>query len=332
MLLKESEIRPDELLKGQAERLAADVARLMQYRSDFVEVPCPACGASTHHAKYEKYGVPFVQCDRCATVYANPRPQPQHLADYYQHSENYAYWNQYIFPASEEARRDKIFRPRVQRVLDLCQRFGIDTQTLLEVGAGFGTFCQELLKTQTFQQVIGIEPTPDLAQTCRDRGITILEQPIEAVQLSPASINVIVSFEVIEHLFCPQDFLAKCYELLAPGGLLILTCPNCKGFDILTLGVQSSAVDNEHLNLFHPASLSELVQACGFQVVETQTPGQLDAELVRKQVLSGQFSLDEQPFLQEVLIDQWETMGTAFQQFLTNSGLSSNMLIAARKP
>ncbi|MEB3295251.1 MAG: class I SAM-dependent methyltransferase [Synechococcales bacterium] len=332
MTFTEADIRPDELLKGQAERLAADISRLIQHRVDFVQVPCPACGAADCQPKFEKYGVPFVECDRCQTIYANPRPHPTHLADYYQHSENYAYWNQYIFPASEAVRREKIFQPRVQRVLDLCQRFEITTGTLLEVGAGFGTFCQEIQKTQAFQRVIGIEPTPDLAQTCRDRGLEILEQPIESVQLPLESLNAIVSFEVIEHLFCPQAFLQKCYQLLAPGGLLVLTCPNCKGFDILTLGVQSSAVDNEHLNLFHPASLTHLVTACGFQVVETQTPGQLDAELVRKQVLAGQFSLAGQPFLQQVLIDQWETVGSTFQQFLTENGLSSNLLIAARKP
>ena len=40
-------------------------------------------------------------------------------------SQNYAYWNDVIFPASEAVRREKIFRPRAQRMADLCRRVGV---------------------------------------------------------------------------------------------------------------------------------------------------------------------------------------------------------------
>ncbi|MBD2464237.1 class I SAM-dependent methyltransferase [Oscillatoria sp. FACHB-1407] len=330
-MLKESEIRPDELMKDQAARLAADIRRLLQHKHEFVHVNCPACGSSESQKAYEKYEIQFVICEQCETVYANPRPCPDHLDEYYRESENYAYWNKYIFPASEAARREKIFKPRVQKVLDICHRFNVPTQTLLEVGAGFGIFCEEMQKTEVFQQVIGVEPTPDLAQTCRDRGLKIIEKPIEHIDFGAEPINVIVNFEVIEHLFSPREFLMKCYDLLSPGGIFIVTCPNIKGFDIVTLKEQSSAVDNEHLNLFHPGSLAQLLESCGFEVIEQQTPGRLDAELVRKKVLSGEFDISQQPFLKQVLIDEWETKGEAFQNFLSDNKLSSNMLLVARK-
>ena len=40
-----------------------------------------------------------------------PRPSEAVMADYYAHSENYAYWAKHIFPASESVRRDKIHKP-----------------------------------------------------------------------------------------------------------------------------------------------------------------------------------------------------------------------------
>ncbi|HEY9619566.1 MAG TPA: class I SAM-dependent methyltransferase [Crinalium sp.] len=332
-MLKESEIRPDELMKAQAERLAADIQRLLRHKHEFVCVNCPACSSSRYHKAYEKYEIQFIVCEQCETVYANPRPRPEHLDEYYRESENYAYWNQYIFPASEAARREKIFKPRVQKVIDICRRFNVPTHTLLEVGAGFGIFCEEIQKTGIFQQVIGVEPTPDLAQTCRDRGLHIIEKPIEQIHFNPDEpIDVIVNFEVIEHLFSPQDFLVKCYELLSPGGIFIVTCPNVKGFDLVTLKEQSSAVDNEHINLFNLESLAQLLETCGLEVIEKQTPGRLDAELVRKKVLSGEFDLSQQPFLKQILIDEWETKGEAFQNFLSDNNLSSNMLLVAKKP
>lgn len=330
-MLEESEIRPSELMRGQIERHAADVERLLKYKHDFIMVPCPACGVQDNHKIYEKYGIQFVTCNNCETNYANPRPRPEHLEDYYSNSENYAYWNQYIFPASESARREKIFKPRVEKVLNICRKLNITTNTLLEVGAGFGIFCEEIQKTQIFNRVIGIEPTSDLAQTCRNRGIEIIEKPIEKIDFDQEFINVIASFEVIEHLFCPREFILQCYRLLAHGGIIVLTCPNSKGFDILTLGEHSNSVDNEHLNMFNVNSLTHLLEDCGFEVVEAQTPGRLDAELVRNQAISGKFDISKHPFLEYILMDEWDNQKEAFQDFLSANNLSSNMLLVAKK-
>ena len=66
-------------------------------------------------------------------------------------------------------------------------------------------------------------------------------------------------------------------------------------------------------------------------MLEVQTPGKLDAELVRKKVLAGEFELGGQRFLKQILIDKWQHVGEAFQEFLANSRLSSHMWIVARK-
>ena len=329
---KESDIRPSELMNEQAKRLAVDIERLLKHKSNFIQVVCPACDCCESDFVFEKHGLEFVVCKVCETVYANPRPRPEHLEEYYRNSENYAYWNQHVFPASEVARREKIFKPRVQKVVDICQKYQVTTNTILEIGAGFGIFCEEIKKTNLFKRIIGVEPTPDLANTCRKRGVEIIEEPIENINFDNIKIDIVVNFEVVEHLFNPKEFLEKCYQLLVPGGILIITCPNSKGFDIATLAEKSSAVDNEHLNLFNIKSLVSLIQRCQFEVLETQTPGRLDAELVRNQVILGNYNLEGQPFLQEVLVDSWDTLGKAFQDFLVDSKLSSNMLIVARKP
>lgn len=318
-------------MREQAERFAADVRRLLERRDSFLDVPCPACGSARTDTAFEKYGLTYVSCTRCETMYVNPRPTPKVLAEYYTTSENYAYWSRYIFPASEKARRENIFRPRAERVREICGRYNLQTDVLLEVGAGFGTFCEEMRRTGLFRHVIAVEPTPDLARTCRDKGLEVIEKPIEQVRLDVGTVDVVASFEVIEHLFSPADFLSHCASLLTPGGLLVLTCPNVKGFDIAVLQSLSDAVDVEHLNYFHPASLSYLAETCGFEVLEVTTPGKLDAELVRKKALAGMFDIEAQPFLKQVLVDKWEQVGDAFQQFLSDHGLSSHMWLVARK-
>ena len=310
-----------------------DVGRLLTRCGEFVEVTCPACGSSDKKPKYVKNGLRYMTCTQCQTFYVTPRPPPAVLDWFYSGSPNYAYWNEHIFPASEAARRERIFVPRVDRLVEICRKYGVATDSLLEVGAGFGTFCSELMSRKIFSRVVGIEPTPGLAESCRARGVEIIEKPIEHIDVADTSLfNVVASFEVIEHLFDPALFIVRMLALLQPGGLIMLTCPNGQGFDIQTLGTVSDTVDHEHLNYFNPHSLSRLLAANGLEVLESFTPGKLDAELVRNKVLDGAFDLQGQPFLQKVLVDEWEIRGAAFQDFLQATGASSNLWVVAQKP
>lgn len=329
--LRETEIRPDHLMEEQAKRFAADVARLLSRQSEFVAVKCPACDANDPRPAFRKHDLNYVTCPSCETLYINPRPTPEVLEMYYTTSENYAFWNEHIFPASETTRREKIFRPRAQQVAEICGKYGVPLSTLLEVGSGFGTFCEELRALGLFKRLLAVEPTPGLAATCRSRGIEVIEKPIEHVELQGTNVDVVASFEVMEHLFAPADFVRQCARLLAPGGLFIATCPNGQGFDVATLRELSNTVDPEHLNYFNPESLSELVRSHGFTVLEVRTPGKLDAELVRKRVLSGEFDLSAQPFLRRILVDAWEELGGPFQDFLAANCLSSHMWLVARR-
>lgn len=330
--LSEQELCPDELLAGQEAALARDIARLHARAAEFVAVHCPACRETKREEVFAKFGFRFVTCPTCHTLYMTPRPSPQLMADYYASSENYAYWAKYIFPASEAARREKVHKPWLTRVLGYSKRHGVRTGTLVEVGPGFGTFAAVALASGSFEQVLTIEPTPDMARACRSRGVPVIEKRIEDV--APADIpaaDILCAFEVIEHLFDPAGFVTKMSWLVRPGGLLVLSCPNGQGFDIVTLGAGSLAIDNEHVNLFNPSSLSMLVAQCGFEVIEVSTPGRLDAEFVRAAALKGELDLSEQPLLRRVLIDDWERLGWPFQEFLAGNGLSSHMWMAARR-
>lgn len=329
--LTEGELCPPELLGGQEEAFARDVARLRARRDEFVRVPCPACGAGAGVPAIEKWGFTWRACPSCTTHYMSPRPSEAVMADYYADSENYAYWAAHIFPASEDARREKVHRPWLERILGYCRAEGVPTGTLVEVGPGFGTFAALATASGAFDRVVAVEPTPQLAAACRDRGVETVEARVEdAGHLLPPA-DVVVAFEVIEHLHDPSRFVAMAARLVRPGGLLVLSCPNARGFDIQTLGADSLAVDPEHVNLFTPESLGGLIASHGFTVVSSTTPGRLDAEFVREAARDGRLDLAGQPFLERVLVDEWDRLGGPFQAFLAEHGLSSHMWIAARR-
>lgn len=331
-ILKEQDIRPVKLMAKQRIAAMTDIGRMLSRCSEFVHVSCPACGANESVPKFEKNGIAYVDCKVCQTFYVNPRPPSDVLDWFYRGSPNYAYWNEVIFPASETARLERIFVPRVDRLLELCRAYAVNTNAILEVGAGFGTFCAEVKRRNVFTRVVAVEPTPDLASTCRGRGLEVLELPVEQIQLEATELfDVVASFEVIEHLFAPVDFVGHMSRLLKPGGIMMLACPNGQGFDIETLGTASNTVDHEHLNYFNPKSLAGLLVQSGLEILESFTPGKLDADLVRNKILTGEFDVTKQPFLKKVLVDEWESSGAAFQDFLVQQGMSSNMWVVARK-
>jgi len=329
--VKENDIRPKSLMQDNAACVEADKDYLRDRRSDWIDVVCPACAQAAQTAFGEKDGFSYVQCDSCKTVYTSPRPDEALLKEFYAQSKNYEYWNKYIFPASNEARKKGIYRPRAEMMVEACKGYGIRGGSFVEIGAGFGSFCEVVDSLGFFDEIIAIEPTTDLAETCRQKGFTVLNQMIETVEETLAA-DVIASYEVVEHLFNPFAFLEKCNRLLRPGGLLFLSCPNFKGFDMNTLGVLSDSFDHEHINYFHPRSLTDLLVRAGYEVKTVYTPGKLDASIVRGALQEGKINTTGNKLVDHVLGEGWDEFGADFQKMITDYGLSSHMMVVAQKP
>jgi len=324
-----NDIRPDELMAGQQSAMHADIDWLRARRDEFVAVACPACGGVKNEPLYEKFGLEHCRCPACATQFVCPRPDQDTLAAFYAQSANYAYWAKHVFPASKEARRERLFKPRAALASQLARDAGLRNPVLIEVGAAYGLFCDEAARTGAFSRVIGIEPTPDLAQICRGMGIEIIEAPYERAA-PDAKADLVAAFEVIEHLFDPGAFLRWCHAMLNPGGVLFLTCPNIAGFETTLLGQASGSVDHEHLNLFTPESLTGLAEKCGFASVLIETPGELDVDLVKRALEEGTLDAAKlDPVLHRLLRDADDE---ALQSAIKSAGMSSHMRIVARKP
>jgi len=326
----EEEIRPSKLMDDKEQYVISDRNFLLSQKDRWVFVTCPACGSPDSIFFGNKNSFEYVECTKCCTVYTNPRPSQELLHQFYATSQNYAYWNKHIFPATDSIRRERIFRPRAHLLENYLKKYHYSGGVFMEVGAAFGSFCQELAALNLFEQIIALEPTPDLAETCRRKGFNVIQAPIEEIDKIGIA-DVIAAFEVLEHLFAPSAFIGQCSRLLKPNGILYLSCPNVKGFDISTLRMLSNTFDHEHINYFHPASLSLLLETHGFEVLDVATPGCLDAEITRKYALQSTLDLSAQPFLSQVLVDRWEELGQKFQTFLAKNQMSSHMIVICKK-
>ena len=324
----EDDIRPSDLMDDVRKAYQADLDWLLDRKSEFVKVDCPACQSEESDEAFVKNKLTYLSCCNCKTIYISPRPSLDLISSFYENSQGYKYWAEKIFPASENIRKESIFKPRAEEVIHYCKNYNINNELLVEIGSGFGTFSQVMKELGYFNRVISIEPNSDLAEKCREKGLEVINSVVEDVKLSDKA-DVIVSFEVIEHLFSVKEFLVDSKKILKNNGLAIFSCPNILGFDNLVLGSESSTVDHEHLNYFHPESLKLLFTNCGFNVVKVTTPGKLDADIVRNHAISHPDFLSKNPFLKNVLIDRWDTVGDNFQKFLSDNNMSGHMWIVA---
>lgn len=328
--MRESDIRPDNLLHEVLKLHESDVLDIMKNKDHFIEVPCPCCKKRDGVFQYEKEEFKFVKCNNCGVVYINPRPTAEMLSDFYANSKSMKYWNDVLFPATESYRKENLFKDRALKIIEFCKKYASDFNTIVDVGAGFGTFCEVIKERGIFHNVIAIEPSTGLAKTCESKGICTINEPVENVSLE--NISVITNFEVIEHLFNPIDFVKACANILIKDGLLVLTTPNIDGFELNMLKTISPNIGGpHHINYFTPSSLKYLLEECGFEVLEVSTPGKLDAELVRKEILNGRLSIQKDCLIYQILIEKWDEAGQAFQNFIAEHKFSSHMWAVAKK-
>ncbi|MBI4893501.1 MAG: methyltransferase domain-containing protein [Acidobacteria bacterium] len=99
---------------------------------------------------------------------------------------------------------------------------------VLDIASGAGYGSAELARVA--DQVTGIDISPDAvaaaAATYSLPNLRFLAAPAQSIPLKDGSIDLIVAFEVIEHLNDWTELLGEARRLLAPGGQFIVSTPN----------------------------------------------------------------------------------------------------------
>lgn len=99
---------------------------------------------------------------------------------------------------------------------------------VLDAGCGSGYGSAELAATAC--SVIGLDVSADALgyarQSYRSPNASFIEASCASLPIASQSIDLVVAFEVIEHVADWQAFLQDVQRVLAPGGRLILSTPN----------------------------------------------------------------------------------------------------------
>lgn len=329
--MKELEIRPDQFLKKYLQLSEADAKRFFSTPRGKT-IPCVACNsANVNHAFY-KSNFTYSHCDDCGTLYLNPRPPLSEFDAFYQDSESSKYWAETFFPAVAEIRREKIIRSRVQELALLCEDKKLNVGRLIDVGAGFGIFLDEWRMRFPTSKLLAIEPSCSLSASCRDKGINVVQSIVESVSHNyNGYADLVVCFEVMEHVHSPLEFLNHLKRLCRKGGYILITTLCIDGFDLQTLWHKSSQISPpHHINFLSKAGFFNLFTNSGLTDISISTPGKLDVDIVRNAAFNDPEVLQNQPFIERLIHD--ESISVAFQEFLANNCLSSHAWVMARVP
>jgi 2-polyprenyl-3-methyl-5-hydroxy-6-metoxy-1,4-benzoquinol methylase len=199
-------------------------------------------------------------CRDCGLARSKPPADLTDIEDLYREVEDPAYF------ASELERRQS-FRALLAR-LESLRPPGLQGK-LLEIGSSVGLFLEEA--RERGWDAVGIEPSRWAAESARARGLAIFNGTLGEFVAEGEAFDLVVSWDVFEHLEDPLAALHRAYELLRPGGFLVFTTVNLGGLGRKLFRGRWPWFMRMHLHYFTRKSLTRMVRSSGFEVLSTST-------------------------------------------------------------
>jgi len=138
-----------------------------------------------------------------------------------------------------------------------------------ELGYGNGAFAGWVRKAGGHW--VGREAIPELQQRAAESGFAVIASGADfSTACGPGKVDLIVAFDVIEHLELDaiRSFLSDAKEALRPGGLLLVRCPS--GDSPFSGAVFRG--DLTHHTLLGSSAVRQLAMEMGFEVCQVRSP------------------------------------------------------------
>jgi SAM-dependent methyltransferase len=231
-------------------------------------VACPLCRTRDHERTFfdEHRATRFVRCERCRSVYLNPRPGTGLRNSYYNKTDRHV-WNQ-VQAAAARA-------PAFQLIAEILHRYK-QTGACLDLGCNTGALFEHF-DCRGWRRY-GIEPDSDLAQFASAlHSVTIHTGTLDNAQFPEAHFDAATMIDIIYLLPNPLDALTHMRRLLKPDGVLAVEFAgqaymlqrSVGPLNYLLEGRWSRLrTDGRHLYFFTPDGMRTLLSMAGFSVLK----------------------------------------------------------------
>lgn len=138
---------------------------------------------------------------------------------------------------------------------------------ILDFGSGWGFFLSTAKEHDWI--TFGLEPLPASAVYARATfGLDITTDTLREDTFSENFFNVIVSFQVFEHLPDPKQNIRYLHKMLQPGGIILIEVPNFQTWTMRLLRSRHRHFVQDHLNFFSFNTLERLLVENGFEIID----------------------------------------------------------------
>ena len=232
-------------------------------RSDICEArPCPSCDTTDLSVLFIKDGFPHVRCSTCGLVYVAPIINEEAVMKFH---ETESSWTEVLFSDEQVDLDVRKFVYGLDLIEEHCSGGRI-----LDIGCGPGFFLQEARKRGWL--VEGMEMNERCVERLQQLDIAVCTAPLEHSNLEPGSYDAVAMWEVLEHLRHPRQALEMVYQLLKPGGVLLVCVPNFASLVNRIMHEKGGTFAGySHVNFFEAPTLKQIQEERGFAVVEMET-------------------------------------------------------------
>ena len=219
---------------------------------------CPICYSKQTRFSFEKSNYSIYNCIGCSSNFVYPPPSDKEIIKYYNNSKNSLLsstrWTEeidvshtHVFPEWDRAFNQIEEQVGIGRMLDV----GCGTGPLLRYASGRG-----------WKDLYGLEISSDAAKIARkNENTTIFETTIMDNVLVSETFDLIVFWDILEHLNDLEGTLSKAYDLLKPRGMIFIGTLNQQGISLRLKGKSAYVVHPpEHLLYYSSAGLSKALK------------------------------------------------------------------------
>ena len=234
--------------------------------------PCPLCGASEQipyanctDFTVSKESFTLMRCQSCGVVYTLDPPSEEQMCRYDKLNLKLKLGDS---PTGLTSRlyyhvRSRMLRKKARIVESQAYR---TSGSLLNYGAKTGFFSHKMERRGW--KVTSVEKYHEerlfSLEMFHHRMIDVPDMAL----LQAGTFDVITMWHVFEHSHHPNELLDRFYELLRPGGILVMACPNIRSTDAMHYGPYWAAYDvPRHLWHFNPNSITGLAYRHGFTLM-----------------------------------------------------------------
>lgn len=170
----------------------------------------------------------------------------------------------------KQRRRLEVLKATLQAVLTRRR----ETLTVLDAGSGDGFAASVVLNGVRFRSYTAIDLSlVKLRAACTRMEGAAASADLEALPIRPASVDLVLCSEVLEHLPDPGAAMKGFHDAMRPGALCLLSCPIDAALQpwlyrtARLLRPPKVMAFDEHIQLFTARSLTRLAKAAGFEIL-----------------------------------------------------------------